>query len=180
MIMYLCEESWRKSGVRANSEILWYTQEPNMFAQCTKYADALNEVRQKKGIVSHFNKQITRVDKDNRKVYFLDTKTKTEVAQDYDFLHLVPPQSAPSLLTTSGVSSLNGFLDVDFTTLRHNRTDNVFGLGDCANLPTSKTTAGVCEQAPVVVHNIFRQMGKLNLNGHYNGYQSCPLYVGDK
>ena len=91
MIMYLCEESWRKSGVRANSEILWYTQEPNMFAQCTKYADALNEVRQKKGIVSHFNKQITRVDKDNRKVYFLDTKTKTEVAQDYDFLHLVPP-----------------------------------------------------------------------------------------
>lgn len=180
MIMYLCEEHWRKTGVRKDTEILWYTQEPNMFAQCTKYADALNEVRLQKGIQSNFNKQITRIDKNNRRVYFFDTKTKEEVGQDYDFLHIVPPQSAPTLLEESGVAAPNGWLDVDYSTLRHNRVDNVFGLGDCANLPTSKTAAGVFEQAPIVTQNILRQMKKLDLNGHYQGYQSCPLYVGDK
>jgi sulfide:quinone oxidoreductase len=64
--------------------------------------------------------------------------------------------------------------------LRHNKYENIFSLGDCANLPTAKTAAAAFSQVPVVVQNILRQMEKKNLNGHYDGYSSCPVFVGDK
>lgn len=36
-----------------------------------------------------------------------------------------------------------GWLDVNKDTLQHERYPNVFGIGDCTNLPTSKTGAAV-------------------------------------
>lgn len=38
--------------------------------------------------------------------------------------------------------------------MRHKRYDNVYTLGDVANLPTSKTGAAIRKQAPVVVANL--------------------------
>ncbi len=36
-----------------------------------------------------------------------------------------------------------GFLDVNKETLQHIRYPNVFGIGDCTNVPTSKTAAAI-------------------------------------
>lgn len=74
----------------------------------------------------------------------------------------------------------NSFIDVDPYTLRHNKYHNVFALGDAANLPTAKTAAGAFGQAPVVVHNVIKQMDQRQLTAAYDGYSSCPLFVGDK
>ena len=60
---------------------------------------------------------------------------------DYDFLHIVPPQTASSLFAPLAHS--NTFIDVDAFTLRHKKYPNVFAIGDAANLPTAKTAAGV-------------------------------------
>ena len=51
-----------------------------------------------------------------------------------------------------------GWVDVDMYTLQHKRYPNVFALGDCAALPTSKTAAAVTSQAPVLVHNMLQHM----------------------
>ena len=51
-----------------------------------------------------------------------------------------PPQflrCSPMICDTAG------FLDVDSNTLRHKFFRNIFGIGDCANLPTSKTAAAI-------------------------------------
>ena len=90
----------------------------------------------------HYQHTIQSVDKDNRRVTF-KTSTGEEVVQDYDLLHVVPPQTSPDFLFKSKLAAANGFIDVDAFTLRHNKYSNVFGLGDCANLPTAKTAAGV-------------------------------------
>ena len=179
-MMYLSEETFRKNGVRDQTDIQWYTSVGDMFPNCKKYADKLDVIRTDKGITANFQHLIQRVDKDNRKVYFKNLKTNEEVPVDYDFLHVVPPQTAPTFISESGLSSPNGFVDVDNGTLRHNRYSNIFSLGDCANLATAKTAAGVFSQAPIVVHNILRSMDKKNLNAIYDGYQSCPVFVGDK
>jgi sulfide:quinone oxidoreductase len=52
---------------------------------------------------------------------------------------------------------------------------NVCALGDVASSPNSKTAAAVRKQAPVVVGNILRMMGKTAIEGVYDGYASCPL-----
>jgi sulfide:quinone oxidoreductase len=61
----------------------------------------------------------------------------------------------------------------------------VFGLGDICNIPTAKTAAAVFSQTPVVAENIKRQIETERTkipraNSTYDGYASCPIFVGDK
>lgn len=51
--------------------------------------------------------------------------------------------SPPDVLKTSPVADSAGWVDVDKETLQHKKYPNVFGIGDCTNLPTSKTAAAV-------------------------------------
>lgn len=62
--------------------------------------------------------------------------------------HLV---SAPKFIAQSSLADKEGWVEVDKHTLRDTRFANVFGLGDCSNLPTSNTVAAIRKQAPVVV-----------------------------
>ena len=52
-----------------------------------------------------------------------------------------------------------GWLDVDQATLRHKRFPGIFGLGDACNAPNAKTAAAARKQAPVVAHNLLRDLG---------------------
>ena len=150
-----------------------------MFPNCLKFSDKLNEIRLQKGITTHFFNDLYRIDKDQRKAYYRDTKNgNADVIVDYDFMHIVPPMNAPDFLKP--IAAANGYVDVDQGTLQHNKFKNVFALGDAANLPTAKTAAGIMSQAPVLVHNLIKQHEGQQLTGSYDGYQSCPLFVGDK
>lgn len=51
---------------------------------------------------------------------------------------------APDCLVASpALINEAGFVDVNKATLQHNRYKNVFAIGDCSSLPTSKTAAAV-------------------------------------
>ena len=120
-IMYLSEETFRRNGVRANADIHWYSTVGVMFPNCLKFSDRLNEIRKEKGITTHFFHDLYKIDKDNRKAYFKDTKNPgSEVTVDYDFLHIVPPQNAPDFLKPIAAANTN-YVDVDIGTLRHNK-----------------------------------------------------------
>lgn len=64
-------------------------------------------------------------------------------------LHVTPPMGPPDVLINSPVSDAIGWVDVDKETLQHKKYPNVFGIGDCTNLPTSKTAAAVGKGACV-------------------------------
>jgi sulfide:quinone oxidoreductase len=63
-------------------------------------------------------------------------------------------------------------------------------LGDCSNLPTSRTAAGVMDQTPVLVENLIGfWKDKKEANHYYNGnyklnifkgYSSCPILISNK
>ena len=175
-IMYLSEETWRKSGVRKDCDVHFYTSVGNMFPNCQKYADKLAKVVVEKNIDVHFKHVIKAVDGPNKRVTF--ATDDGDVTTDYDFLHVVPPQSCHPVFAP--LAHKNTFIDVDAFTLRHKKYENVFAVGDAANAPTSKTAAGAFSQAPVVVNNLTRQMENKSLNASYDGYGSCPLFTGDK
>lgn len=60
-------------------------------------------------------------------------------------LHVTPPMGAYDLIKSrSGdIPDASGFVDVNKSTLQHIRYPNIFGIGDCTNLPTAKTAAAV-------------------------------------
>lgn len=61
-----------------------------------------------------------------------------------------------------------GFVDVSKESLQHKKYPNVFGIGDCTNLPTSKTAAAIAVQSKVLFNNLKEVM---------NGKQGNQLKV---
>ncbi|GBN62794.1 Sulfide:quinone oxidoreductase, mitochondrial, partial [Araneus ventricosus] len=93
-------------------------------------------------------------------------------------LHVTPPMVPPPSIRESPLVFGSGFMDVNKNTLQSTKFENVFGIGDCTNVPTSKTMAAVAGQSGVVAQNLKLAMkGKILTQGYY-GYTSCPLVTG--
>lgn len=179
-IMYLADDAFRKQGVRDKAHIHFYSGEAAIF-KVTKYADALMKVIERKGLETHFKHSLVEVRPDSREAVFQDMDKNTEVVQRYDMLHVTPPMSSPDFIKQSPLANAAGWVDVDKATCRSVKFKNIFGLGDCSSLPTSKTGAAIRKQAPVVAANVLAQLSTgadAALPGSYNGYTSCPLVTG--
>ncbi|GIV89578.1 MAG: pyridine nucleotide-disulfide oxidoreductase [Chloroflexus sp.] len=176
-IVYLADDYFRRSGVRQQSQLNFYHAGAAIFA-VKKYADALNRVVARKGINVHYQHDLIEVRGEAREAVFRNLATQETVTVHFDMLHVSPPQSAPDVIKSSALANSGGWVEVDQYTLQHKRYPNVFSLGDCSSLPTSKTGAAVRKQAPVVVANLMAAIAKETLPATYDGYTSCPLVTG--
>lgn len=90
------------------------------------------------------------------------------------------PCSPHENLVQSGLATAesNFLLDVDHETLQHRRYKNVFGLGDCCNLPTTKTFWGGFHQVHVVRDNLENYIKGKDFKALYSGYSKSPIFLG--
>lgn len=176
-IMYLAEEYLAKRGVRDSSRVVFGSANPAIF-DVVKYRDALEIVLERKQIETHFRVNLTEIKADEKIAIFenLDSGESFEIS--YDMIHVTPPMQAPAFVRNSSLADSGGWVDVDKHTLQHKQFKNVFGLGDCTNLPTSKTGAAIRKQAPVVVQNVLDAMYGHLPTASYDGYSSCPIVTG--
>lgn len=143
-----------------------------------KYRQALERVVASRDIVTQFQMDLVEIRGDAKEAVFRNMESGEETVERYDMIHVTPHQSAPEFIKTSPLASEAGWVEVDKHTTQHVRYPNVFSLGDCSSLPTSKTGAAVRKEAPVVVTNLLAQRDGNALTGHYDGYASCPLVTG--
>lgn len=94
-----------------------------------------------------------------------------------NFYSLLEAKPDP-ILAEAGLAASNGLLDVDHETLRHNKYDNIFGFGDVANLPTTKTWWAAFNQLHVVRHNLERQLNGFSPNAKYDGFTQAFMHTG--
>jgi sulfide:quinone oxidoreductase len=167
---------FRRRGILDKTQAVFATATPSMFA-VPEYSAVLDGVVERYGIDVRFTHNLVRVDGDRRDAFFEATSgdEKKEVSIHYDFLHAVPPQSAPDFIKRSPLSDAQGWIDVDMHTLRHTKFLNVFALGDATNTPNTKTGAAVRSQVPVVVENLLAAMSGREMVARYEGYGACPL-----
>ncbi|UXY32874.1 NAD(P)/FAD-dependent oxidoreductase [Streptomyces sp. HUAS TT20] len=176
-IAYLAADHWRRQKVLDDIRIVLVIPDPAMF-KVPAWSQVLEKVAARYGIEVRLRSEMTAVDGDARQLTVTDHVGGTKETLGYDFLHAVPPQSAPDWVKASPLTdpaSPQGFVAADKHTLQHPSYDNVFALGDVANLPTSKTGAAVRKQAPVVTANLLDVMNGRSPSRRYDGYTSCPL-----
>lgn len=176
-IMYLAEHLFRKKGIRSAARVIFATAGDKIFA-VPRYADALTKICKDRGIEVQFGLNLERVDGHGRTAFFRDVKSGNLQELAFDFLHVTPPMSAPDFIKQSPLAASTGWVEVDKSTLRHVRFNNVFALGDASNLPTSKTGAAIRKQAPVLVEHLSAQFHGKTSDASYDGYTSCPLVTG--
>jgi sulfide:quinone oxidoreductase len=176
-IMYLADDAFRKAGVRDKSQIIFASASDSVFA-VKKYANTLEQVIARKGITTKYKMNLIEVDSADKLAVFENSGTGETEKIPYSMLHVVPPMSAPDFIAQSKLADAGGWVDVDSKTLQSKKYSNVFGVGDCANLPTSKTGAAIRKQAPVAAGNLLSFMKNQPLKLAYDGYTSCPLITG--
>ena len=188
-IMYLAESHFKRSGVRDKTEVVFATPGTTIFG-VPEIKKTLLEVVDRKDINLRFGHKLVRIDAEKQIAWYqmMDHESEynhkeipTEKEGDlvgihYDMLHTSPPSVAPKFIQDSPLANEAKWLDVDKYSLQHHKYPNIFGLGDVAGIPASKTGAAVRKQVPVVIDNIFRLMKSGTIGDKaYNGYSSCPL-----
>ncbi|RST57174.1 NAD(P)/FAD-dependent oxidoreductase [Siminovitchia terrae] len=176
-IMYLAEDYFSRTGIRDKVEIIFGSANPTIF-DVTKYRLALEKVLERKKIDARFKHNLIEVKGDLKEAIFEHIETKEQTSIHYDMLHVTPPMRAPAFLRNSILADEAGWVDVHPYTLQHRKYENIFSLGDCSNLPTSKTGAAIRRQYPIVTKNILSFMKGEALGAQYDGYSSCPLVTG--
>ena len=177
-IMYLADDAFRRQGVRDGSRIAFMKAKGALFSS-KPYEETLYEVVERKGIDVNLMTELIEIRPDAKEAVFKNLEAEEEMTVQYDLLHAVPPMTAPDFIAQSPLADDEGWVEVDPGTLQHTRYENVFGIGDNSNLPTSKTGAAVRKQAPVLVDHLMATMHQTTpINGTYNGYTSCPLVTG--
>lgn len=176
-IMYLADDRFREAGVRDKATIIYASALPDIFA-VEPYKSTLERVLARKQIDCRFRHELLEIHPESQEADFRNLDTQEKVTIRYDLLHVTPPMGPPTFIGSSPIADKDGWVDVDQVTLRHKRFANIFSLGDCSNLPTSKTGAAIRKQAPVLVQNLKAAMQGQPLNAKYDGYTSCPLITG--
>jgi NADPH-dependent 2,4-dienoyl-CoA reductase/sulfur reductase-like enzyme len=175
--MWMAWDRFQRTKRGTNIEVEFWTGMPTMFS-VPKYSDALNALRQERKIRGEFQHNLVSIDSSKRIATFAKPDG-TKVETDYTMLHVTPPMGPLEFIKKSPLADGAGWVDVNQGTLRHNKEEygNVFSLGDCSSLPTSKTAAAITSQAPVLTENVFSVMnsGKVNPAAVYDGYTSCPV-----
>ncbi|SHH86122.1 NAD(P)/FAD-dependent oxidoreductase [Pollutimonas bauzanensis] len=172
--LYLAADFLRKRKIQA--DLRFYTAAGAMFG-VPFYSKALDKVIASYGAQAQLGRNLVAVNGPSKTAVFETVvdgqKQREEVA--FDFLHAVPPQSAPDFIRNSPLADAAGWLDVDKSTLQHVRYPNIFGLGDCTSTPNSKTAAAVKSQVPVLAGNLLQALGGRQATAQYDGYAACPL-----
>ena len=176
-IMYLADDTFRRSGVRELTRVVYGSAAPSIYA-VPKYAPPLARVVERRGIEAKYRHNLVAIRPESKEAVFEQLDGGEHVVLGYDLLHVAPPQRAPAFVRHSPLAGPGGWLELDKHTLRHPRWPNVFGLGDASDLPTSKTGAAVRAQSKVVVENLKALLAGREPVARYDGYTACPIITG--
>lgn len=187
-ICLMTEDYLRQHQARDRFQIEYYANQ-NELMKPKVFGDRLAKIFSERNVATKFKHRLVSVDGAARKAVFEVLPEPSgapvpasahyeQVSVDFDFLHLVPPMSAPDFVMNSALAdpaSPGGWVKVDKETLVHPKYRNIVSFGDAAGLPTSKTGAAIRKQAPLAAANLVALIEGKEPRGKYNGYSACPI-----
>ncbi|HYN53640.1 MAG TPA: FAD/NAD(P)-binding oxidoreductase [Methylotenera sp.] len=177
--MYLSCDHWFRSKVINQIEVEFNNAGTVLFGVAT-YVPPLMEYVRRYDAKLAFNSNLVKVDGPNKTAYFEvkdSAGTVSQVTKSFDFLHAVPPQTAPDFIKQSPLADAAGWCEVNQVTLQHPRYPNIFSLGDVCSAPNAKTAAAARKQVVIVAENLIDLRAGRPMSKQYDGYGSCPLTV---
>lgn len=186
-ISLLTWDNARKEGTTDRIDMHYYTGSKQLY-DVPHFTPRLEEIYRERNIPVDMRCKLRAIDTHDKKAYFDQTVTLADgtesvkkIVAEYDFMHFLVPQCAPDFVRESGLSwtegslAADGWAMADKETLVHKTYPNIICLGDCAGIPTSKTSAAIRKQLPVATANLVSLMEGGAPDVKYNGYAACPI-----
>ena len=96
----------------------------------------------------------------------------------FDLLIMVPPHRGAKVVEDSGLGDRGGWLPTDKSTMRTKAHPDIFALGDCTDVPVSKSGAAAHFQAKVVADSIIADLRGQPATATYDGRVTCYCDAG--
>ena len=175
---FLIDGRLERAGNRGAARIDYIAPQGSLFG-VPIVAEKVRMLFDERDINYTYGRTLRRVDAGAKIATFTDAEGGTH-QEEYDYLHVIPPQRAPEFVRQSGLAWADrwtdqGWVDCDPQTMRHNRYPNIWAVGDVAGVPKGKTAASVKWQVPVVEDHLVAAIQGAEGTETYNGYTSCPL-----
>jgi len=170
--VFLADHYFTELGIRDKVEIEYVTPLPGAFTK-PRSSKMLGDLMIDKNIKVTPDFYIEHIDNDNKKLVSYD---ENEV--DFDLLTIVPVNMGSEVIERSGLGDDLGFIPTDKYTLRSEKFENVFVLGDAANIPTSKAGSVVHFAADILYENFLSAIEGRPLKAKFDGHSNCYIETG--
>lgn len=145
---WMLDSYFREKGRRQRVSIEFFTPGIEPSGRSDDPAVWMDAESKRRGIKQHYSFFVESVDPERRFV-----SGRFGVKLSYDLLFLIPPHHPSPVLVESGLADTPSGISVDYDTMT-TRWENVFAVGDCADMPVAKAGGVAHQQAEVVAHNI--------------------------
>jgi len=170
--VFLADNHFTEIGIRDKVDISFVTPLPGAFTK-PRTSKLLGELLKEKNIKVIPEFYIERIDNDAQKIISYDQK---EVP--FDVLAIVPVNMGSDAIERSGMGDDLGFIPTDKFTLRSEKYENIFVLGDAANIPTSKAGSVVHFASEVLYENFLSAIEGRPLRAKFDGHSNCYIETG--
>lgn len=170
--IFLADWYLKQRGIRNKTELVYATPLPGAFTKPVAAA-ALDDLLARKGINIEPEFNIMEVDSGANLIRSYD-----ERELPYDLLVTVPVNMGAAMIQRSGLGDDLNYVPTDKHTLRSERFENIFVMGDAANIPASKAGSVIHFQMETVIENLLASIQGKPLAGKFDGHAICYVETG--
>ena len=145
---WILDGYFRQRGVRDRVEIEYFTRDPEPAGEAHDPVVWMDAESRRRNIKQNYEFVVRSIDPEKKEVQGL-----YNYKLSYDLLVMVPPHRPAQVLLDSGLADTETGIRVDYDTLR-TKWDNVYAIGDCADMPASKAGGVAHQEADVLAHNL--------------------------
>ncbi len=170
--IFLADWYFHEQGIRDRVDLTLVTPLPGAFTK-PRAAKLLGNILEEKNIKVVPEFMVEHVDPDQN---LLVSYTEEEVP--YDLLVTVPVNMGADVIERSGLGNELNHVPVDKHNFLSTQYDNIFALGDAADLPTSKAGSVAHFAVEVFVENFLRHIDGLEMTHQFDGHANCYIESG--
>ncbi len=170
--VFLADSYFTERGIRDKVDIHFVTPLPGAFTK-PKASSILGDFLTKKNIHLTPDFNIARVDNENKKIVSWD---ETEIP--FDVLVTIPTNMGDEAIARSGMGDELNFIPTDKQTLMVDGYDNIFAIGDCTNLPSSKAGSVAHFEADILFENFLDVIEGRKPRAKFDGHANCYIESG--
>ncbi len=145
---WMIDGLFRQRGIRDRVEMEYFTREAEPTGEAHDPVVWMDAESKRRGIKQTYDFVVRSIDPEKKEVSGL-----YNCKIPYDLLVMVPPHRPAQVLLDSGLADTEAGIRVEYETLK-TKWENVYAIGDCADMPASKAGGVAHQEADVLAHNL--------------------------